>query len=83
MWEVCKQRMDKKHIKNHSINPKTVSENRHHQTVIISQSDGIFCSAKNLRGTSYPVHIIKRTCGENAESFCDNLNCIELKCDIT
>ncbi|CAG2256106.1 unnamed protein product [Mytilus edulis] len=60
-----------------------VSEGRaeisQHYTVIVSLSEGIFCSTINIRGPGYPVHLIKKTAGDNTESFCEHLSCIEIK----
>lgn len=80
--DVCGKRVSvrwlKAHKRLHKTRPK-VDEKRHHHTVVINRSEGVFCSSVNLRGPSYPVHLIKKTATESPESFCENQNCIELK----
>lgn len=68
----------KSHKRTHTRTHSYITEARHHRTVIISAKEGIFCASKNLKGPSYPVHIIKKTT-DDSSSFCDNQSCIQLK----
>ena len=81
---ICAKRISsswfKSHMKLH--NPSHVNDittKRHHHTVIVDSSRGIYCSALNIVGHNYPVHVVKKTTGAKPESFCEHPHCIDMK----
>lgn len=67
----------KHHIKTHE--KKQITAARHNFSVRIDPNQGIYCSAKSIKGRFIPVHLIKKTSGTSPYLFCEELTCIEKK----
>ena len=76
--EIHKKRFSA-HIKTHKKKVTDIDQNRYHHTVLVDETKGVFCSTINLTGTSYPIHVIKRTAGNTKESFCEHQQCVDMK----
>ena len=77
--KIISVRWMKSHMKIHQKHTHDIDKDRHHHTIIVDSNKGIFCSAVNLRGIFYPIHLIKRTTGLSQDSFCENRHCMDFK----
>ena len=76
--EISKKRFNV-HLKTHKKKVAYIDQNCYHHTVLVDKTKGVFCSAINLTGTSYSIHVIKRTAGNTKESFCEHQQCVDIK----
>jgi hypothetical protein len=69
----------KKHLNTHKSGSKDINLERHHHSVLIDASNGIYSSAVCLRGLATPIHVQKKTSGVENESVCEHKSCIDAK----